>query len=44
MDLQLLFRKEGVNYLAISSNKIEIEEPMKLPGGVRVSQFSVITA
>ena len=37
--------EEGVNYLAISSNKIEIEEPMKLPGdGVRVSQFSVITA
>ena len=37
--------KEGVNYLAISSDNILIEEAMKLPGdGVRVSQFSVITA
>jgi len=37
--------KEGVNHLAISSKNILIEDTMKLPGdGVRVSQFSVITA
>ena len=37
--------EEGVNYLAISSDNILLEEAMKLPGdGVRVAQFSVITA